>query len=617
MSKQVALLLLLLAAVSGGAGAAAENWVEVRSSHFIVLTDSNEKQGRHIADQFERMRSVFHVVFPKANVDPGSPIIVIAVKDKKGFQALEPEAYLAKGQLQLSGLFLHAPDKNYILLRLDVQEEHPYATVYHEYTHLMMAKAAEWLPLWLNEGLAEFLQNTEIHDKDVQLGQASADDILYLRQNRLLPLATLLTVDVNSPYYHEEQKGSVFYAESWALTHYLQITDTVSHTRRLSDYAELMSQHQDSVAAAQRAFGDLNQLQKALASYVGQGSFKYFKIPSPTDVDDTAFKVRTVTLTEADAVRADFLAYNQRTKDARALLDTILRDDPNNVSAHETMGYLEFREGNLEAARKWYEQAVKLDSHSYLAHYYFATISMRGEDSNPSAEVEASLRTAIKLNPTFAPAYDQLAVFYGMRREKLDEAHLLNLQAAQLDPGNLGYRMNAANVLMTAGRYKDAIAGLQLAVSIAKTPEEVASVQNRIAQIQQYQAGVEQAEQANRRAAENAQSHGGTGLTGPNPPPPKYSNEAPHGPRHTANGVIRDVRCTMPSLLELKIEDSGKGVSLYSNNYFKIEFTAANFRPQGDMHPCTDLEGMKARVQYSETSNKSVDGQILSIELSQ
>ena len=73
----------------------------------------------------------------------------------------------------------------------------------------------------------------------------------------------------------------------------------------------------------------------------------------------------------------------------------------------------------------------------------------------------------------------------------------------------------------------------------------------------------------------------------------------------------------MPSLLELKIEGSGKGVSLYSNNYFKIEFTAANFIPQGDIHPCTDLEGMKARVQYSETSNKSVDGQILSIELSQ
>ncbi len=125
MSKQVILSLVLLAALRGWARDPNENWVEVRSPHFIVLTDSNEKQGRHIADQFERVRSVFHVLFPKANVDPASPIVVIALKDKKGFQALEPEDYLGKGRLNLAGFFLRAPDKNYILLRLDVQRRAP------------------------------------------------------------------------------------------------------------------------------------------------------------------------------------------------------------------------------------------------------------------------------------------------------------------------------------------------------------------------------------------------------------------------------------------------------------------------------------------------------------
>src|SRR5208282_3917334 len=105
-------------------------------------------------------------------------------------------------------------------------------------------------------------------------------------------------------------------------------------------------------------------------------------------------------LPEANAVRADFLAYNQRTKDARALLETVLRDDPNNVLAHETMGYLEFREGNLEPARKWYDQAVKLDSQSYLAHYYFAAIAMNNTvDAAEESQVESSLRASIKLNP--------------------------------------------------------------------------------------------------------------------------------------------------------------------------------------------------------------------------
>ena len=82
------------------------------------------------------------------------------------------------------------------------------------------------------------------------------------------------------------------------------------------------------------------------------------------------------------------------------------------------------------------------------------------------------------------------------------------------------------------------------------------------------------------------------------------------------NGVIRNVHCIPPALLELKVESAGKGVSLYSNNYFKVAFTAANYIPEGEIHPCSDLEGKKARVQYSEVSNKSIDGQILSIELS-
>ena len=124
LHSAILLLLTLLLALGGSARAATENWVEVRSPHFVVLTDSNEKQARHVADQFERVRSVFHVLFPKANVDPASPIVVVALKDKKGFRALEPEAYLGKGQLDLAGYFLHAPDKNYVLLRLDVEGEH-------------------------------------------------------------------------------------------------------------------------------------------------------------------------------------------------------------------------------------------------------------------------------------------------------------------------------------------------------------------------------------------------------------------------------------------------------------------------------------------------------------
>jgi len=177
-----AILFLMLGSAAAQAFASGPAWVEVRSPHFTVVTDAGEKQGRQLADQFERMRWVFQTLFPKANADPIAPIVTIAVRNKQGLEALEPEAYRAKGQVKLAGLFLRGTDKNYILLRLDAEEAHAYANVYHEYTHYLMRKADGWLPLWLNEGLAQFYENTDIDDKTVWLGQANPDELRFLGQ---------------------------------------------------------------------------------------------------------------------------------------------------------------------------------------------------------------------------------------------------------------------------------------------------------------------------------------------------------------------------------------------------------------------------------------------------
>jgi Tfp pilus assembly protein PilF len=600
MRCRFAVFLILAGALCGRAMAAPEQWVEVSSQHFTVITDANDKQGRHILDQLERMRWMFHTIFPKANVDPALPIMVIATRNEKGFQSLEPAAYLAKGQLHLGGLFLRTPDKNYILLRLDAEDGHPFAAIYHEYTHLQFRDALEWMPLWLNEGFAEFFQNTDIHNKDAQVGEPSVDDILYLRQNRLLPLATLLKVDASSPYYHEDQKGSVFYAESWALTHYLEITDHEEKTNRIATYLSLVHQHEDQVAAGEKAFGDLKQLQSSLEGYIRAGDYKQFLLSSAAaPIDEASYKGKALTQSEADAIRADFLVYVGRTQDARSLLDLVLKSDPQSAQAHESMGYLAFRDGDEEAARKWYEQAVKLDSQSYLAHYYFAVMSMKGGGSSlDDPQVEASLRAAIRLNPTFAQAYDQLASLFAMRHEKLDEAHLLNLKAVELDPGNLNYRLNTANVLMTMGRYADSASVLRNAEKVAKNPAEVAMVQGRIQQIESIMASNTQ------RSVVVADY-----------PKPTHPTEPLTGPKRVAVGVIRGVKCGYPAIIEFQVDTVRKKISVYSNDFTKIDLSVVGFTPKGDVNPCSDFEGMKAEVEYSGTSDKTVDGQVIAVLL--
>lgn len=614
MRKKISLLLLSTSLAF--ARDKTENWIKVTSPHFIVATNSNEKQARRVADQFERMRSVFHTLFPKLQIDPGSPIIVLAIKDEKDFHALEPESYLAKGQLKLGGLFLRAPDKNYVLMRLDAEGKHPYSIVYHEYTHLLLSKA-DWFPLWLNEGLAEFYENTDIFNKDVSLGQPNTADIQLLREHKLLPLATLFAVDANSPYYHEENKGSIFYAESWALTHYIQFKDYQEKTNRLSEYAELVAKKTDPTTAAQSAFGDLKRLEHDLDAYVQKGEFSFLTVKTTTEIDDSSFKAQALTESQADALRADFLAYDQRTNDARALLDQVLKEDPNNVSAHETMGFLEFHQGHIDAAKKWYAEAIKLDSQSYLAHYYFSAIAMQGA-MMPAEETqcEASLRRAIELNPSFAPTYDRLAIFLGMRHRNLDEAHMMGLQAISLEPTNVGYRVNIANVLMTMENAKAAVQVLQAAAKLAKSPQEKQWVENGIRQAEQLASAEQRAADEERLMDESAKESAQAAPTSADPPAPHLTrrNLVPNGPHRFVTGVLQNVRCDS-SNMDLAVKLGTKTLALHSDDYYRIQYSVLGFQPKGDLKPCNDLEGRPAKVEYVESANKSETAHLISIEL--
>jgi tetratricopeptide (TPR) repeat protein len=614
MWRRTLLLLILFPAILSWARDKQENWLEVRSQHFSVLTNANEKTGRRIADQFERMRAVFHFAFPKISIDNFAPIVVLAVKDDNDFRALEPQVYLAKGQVKLDGLFLRVPDKNYVLMRTDAEGDHPYAVIYHEYTHLLSSKASEWMPLWVNEGLAEYYETTEIHENNIALGKPSSENLALLRQSKLLPLPTLFVVDYNSPYYHEQNRASIFYAESWALTHYLQINDLKDKTDRLGDYLELVSRDVDPVTAGTRAFGDLNQLQAKLEAYIRQERYTYYGGPANTNVDDASFKVQSLTAPQVDAVRADFLAYVDRTADSHALLDRVLKDDPNNVQAHETMGYLAFRAGHSDEARTWYQQAVKLDSHSYLAHYYFAAISMNIDPTADDPQIEASLRTAIKLNPSFAPAYERLAALLGSHHRNLQEAYMMALTASQIEPGNVSYRLTAANVLMLTDRTKDAVTVLQNALKIAKSPEDKAAVQSMLARVEQYNSAREQQKAFNARAeADWKQQQANAAATTVAEPTPT-DEPPPQGAHHIVLGKLQNVQCHT-FRIDLSLAAKAKTIAMHNPNYSKIQYSALGFTPKGPLDPCKDLEGSTAKVDYADSPDSSGSAYVFAIEV--
>jgi hypothetical protein len=286
-----AALLLLLAAPAA--------WIEARSPHFRVLTDAGESEARLVAFELEKIHAIYETVMgPEAA--PSEPVLVFASKDRQGFQALIPARWREEGGQRWAGLFIDAPSGEALLLRLDLQAGSLQRTVYHEYVHYLTERSLGPLPPWLNEGLAAYWSTVDVRGEEVFVGRPDYDYLSLLKRNALLPLETIFAADHDSPHYRRDETMTLFYAQSWALTHFFH-----SDQRRRSELAEYVSRlggGRDPLQTAREAFGDLDALGDELRSYIRSRRFHGARFSRPL-VEDQRPQVRFLTAREFEEAR--------------------------------------------------------------------------------------------------------------------------------------------------------------------------------------------------------------------------------------------------------------------------------------------------------------------------
>ena len=185
---------------------------EVCSPNFRVLTDGSDREARRIAQEFEQMRAVFAIGFPNMRLTTGAPLLVFAMQNEHGMKALAPALWNDKGP-KPAGFFQHGWEKQFAIVRVDQDVPGAHQVVYHEYVHSLLHTNFRWLPTWLDEGLAEFYGNTRFEHTKFYVGTPSLR-VRYLRNRKLIPLETLLTVNPYVYYRSKEDDIETFYAES-------------------------------------------------------------------------------------------------------------------------------------------------------------------------------------------------------------------------------------------------------------------------------------------------------------------------------------------------------------------------------------------------------------------
>jgi tetratricopeptide (TPR) repeat protein len=279
----------------------------------------------------------------------------------------------------------------------------------HEFTHFVVAHSGVTLPLWLNEGIADFYSTFQISGDTVVFGHAVSGRMNILHSRAWLPLNTLFGITTASPYYSNPESMALFYSESWALAHMLVAGP--GYSDRFPYFIRALGEGHTAPESLQLTYNKaLAQIEGDLHAYVSHRSLPLIQAQiSPLSASAAQSSPSPIASTEIDIALADLALTNPNAQAGVASRLASAASQPNGSSeAEEALGYLTLRQGKLEEARTHFRAAVDRNSSDPNVLFYLAHLDH--EAGAPSNQVIPLLERALTLQPDLNDARLELAL---------------------------------------------------------------------------------------------------------------------------------------------------------------------------------------------------------------
>jgi tetratricopeptide (TPR) repeat protein len=405
-------LMTAVIALAPAPGAAASKWMRMHTAHFELVGDVGQSALARVGVRFEQFRETFGALFPNIR-HAAAPVVIVVFRSKRAYEPFMP---LFNGKrVDVGGYFLSRPGQIYITMTLDGSDE-DWRIIFHEYTHLLVGASLAEVPVWFNEGLAEYYSTfqAESNGRKGSIGRVIENHIFQLRE-RFIPLRELMAVRHDSPLYNEGDRRSIFYAESWALLHYFMVGKP-ERMPQLVKYLERYSAGASSEVAFREAFGsDEAVLERELRMYVAKSIFQSitYTLKDPIEIDRS---VKAAPMSEAAgaAVLGDLLLQTQRLDEATTHLEQARSLDPALPRAAASLGRVRHMQSRDEDALKLLNEGVERAGDDYLPLYYLATTLLRPEkgplvglppDHAAAARAASLLERVVARQSSLADAY--------------------------------------------------------------------------------------------------------------------------------------------------------------------------------------------------------------------
>jgi len=372
----VAAALMLMAPTSARA-----NWYEVSSDHFIIYADAQKEEVVRFAEDLERFHSLMEHSTGRELAKPGpsNRITVFAAGSEKRVRALA-------GASDVAGFYLPRWQGSVAFVQ-NVQTKRgrrDLATtiLLHEYVHHFFASTDRFtMPLWMNEGAAEFFSNVAFYpDGSAIAGLRPAHrsfTTVWLEHERT-PVTELLAINWQNLSARNAAAKDSFYSNSWLLYHYLATTE--DRSGQLRGYWLEVLKGAPSLAAAQGVFGDLGPLQRQIVSHYKNKNRPTFRIEAD-QLPVGPYSVRALNEGEVASVatrmRLERGIPPDEAKNAAARLRSIATRFPGNASVMALLAQAEYAAGRDMMAIAAADRAIKLDATAVDAYVYKGSAAFR------------------------------------------------------------------------------------------------------------------------------------------------------------------------------------------------------------------------------------------------
>ncbi len=232
-----------------------------RTKHYKIISDLDSKTVSKYAKHMEAIHAHYTAFFKPKNL-PERRSEVLLFRTREGYQTY---AELTTNDRAESTLGYYHPHYHQLLIFQGLDPEQTLRVMYHEAFHQYVHQLIPLIPIWLNEGMAEYFGASEVKKgKVVRTGLIQHGRLSSLRAGIKMGFKPLdfkkIMLMSQGEFYGSS--ASLYYAQAWSMVHFFFSQPKLKQV--LVDYLEALRKRQSPKQAFEATFGkeDLVQAKK-------------------------------------------------------------------------------------------------------------------------------------------------------------------------------------------------------------------------------------------------------------------------------------------------------------------------------------------------------------------